>query len=104
MIIQQEKRQFYDKHKEWFEVPGEIELSRIFVRKPKDMLAQQQSLAKAKEIATLLKGGGDFKALVRSKSEDPAEIVKQDGKIGKIAMNQLPPEIRTPSPPPAPMM
>lgn len=94
-LTDQEKRQFYDKHKEWFEVPGEIELSRIFVRKPKDMLAQQQSLAKAKEIATLLKGSGDFKALVRSKSEDPAEIVKQDGKIGKIAMNQLPPEIRS---------
>ncbi len=93
-LTDQEKRDFYNKHKEWFEVPGEVELSRIFIRKPKDMLAQQQSLAKAKEIATLLKGG-DFKALVRSKSEDPADIVKQDGKIGKVALNQLPTEIRS---------
>ena len=93
-LTDQEKKDFYNKHKEWFEVPGEVELSRIFIRKPKDMLAQQQSLAKAKEIATLLKGG-DFKALVRSKSEDPADIVKQDGKIGKVAMNQLPTEIRS---------
>ena len=93
-LTDQEKVQFYNKHKEWFEVPGEVELSRIFIRKPKDMLAQQQSLAKAKEIATLLKGG-DFKALVRSKSEDSADIVKVDGKIGKVALNQLPNEIRS---------
>ncbi len=94
-LTDQEKRQFYDKHKEWFEVPGEVELSRIFVRKPKDMLAQQQSIAKAKEIVTQLKGGGDFAALVRSKSEDPAEIVTKGGKIGKVALNQLPTEIRS---------
>lgn len=94
-VTDQEKREFYDKHKEWFEIPGEVELSRIFLRKPKDMLAQQQVLAKAKEIGALLKGGGDFKSLVRSKSEDAAEIVKQDGKIGKLAMNQLPAEIRS---------
>lgn len=94
-LTDQEKKDFYNKHKEWFEVPGEVELSRIFIRKPKDPLAQSQSLAKAKELATLLKGGGDFKALVRSKSEDPADIVKQDGKIGKVAMNQLPTEIRS---------
>ena len=94
-VTEQEKRAFYDKHKEWFVVPGEVELSRIFIRKPKDPLAQQQALAKANEIATLLKGGGDFKALVQSKSEDPAEIVKQLGKIGKLKFDQLPPEVRT---------
>jgi hypothetical protein len=94
-VTEQEKRAFYDKHKEWFVIPGEVELSRIFIRKPKDPLAQQQALAKANELATLLKGGGEFKALVRSKSEDPSEIVKQDGKIGKLALNQLPTEIRT---------
>ena len=94
-LTDQEKRDFYNKHKDWFEVPGEVELSRIFIRKPKDMLVQQQALAKAKELATLVKGGGDFKALVRSKSEDSADIVKQDGKIGKVALNQLPAEIRS---------
>jgi parvulin-like peptidyl-prolyl isomerase len=93
-LTEQSKREFYDKHKDWFTTPGEVDLSRIFIRKPKDPEAQQQALAKAKELATLIKGGGDFKALVRSKSEDPAEIVKQDGKIGKLALNQLPNEIR----------
>ncbi len=94
-LTDQEKKAFYDKHKDWFEVPGEVELSRIFIRKPKDMLMQAQSLDKAKEIATLLKGGGDFGALVQSKSEDPADIVKVKGKIGKVALNQLPTEIRS---------
>ncbi|MBL8208384.1 MAG: peptidyl-prolyl cis-trans isomerase [Blastocatellia bacterium] len=94
-VTDQEKRQFYDKHKEWFVVPGEVDLSRIFIRKPKEPAAQEQALSKAKEIATLIKGGGDFKSLVRSKSEDPAEIVNKDGKIGKLALNQLSPEIRT---------
>jgi len=94
-VTDQEKRQFYDKHKEWFVVPGEVDLSRIFIRKPKDPAAQEQALTKAKEIATLIKGGGDFKSLVRSKSEDPTEIVNKEGKIGKLALNQLSPEIRT---------
>jgi hypothetical protein len=94
-VTEQAKLEFYEKNKKWFSTPGEVELSRIFIRKPKDPLLQQQVLAKAKELATLIKGGADFKALVRSKSEDPADIVKQDGKIGKVQFDQLPEEIRT---------
>lgn len=94
-LTEQAKRDFYEKNKQWFSTPGEVELSRIFIRKPKDMLLQGQAQTRAKELTTQLAGGAEFNALVRSKSEDPADIVKQDGKIGKVQMDQLPTEIRT---------
>jgi peptidyl-prolyl cis-trans isomerase SurA len=94
-LTDQAKRDFYEKNKQWFSTPGEVELSRIFIRKPKDMLLQAQAQNRAKELSTQLTGGADFKALVRSKSEDPADIVKQDGKIGKVQMDQISAEIRT---------
>ena len=94
-LTEQAKRDFYEKNKDAFSTPGEVELSRIFIRKPKDMLLQAQARARANDLATQIKGGTDFKALVRSKSEDPADIVKQDGKIGKVQLDQLPAEIRT---------
>lgn len=93
-LTEQAKRDFYEKNKDAFSTPGEVELSRIFIRKPKDMLLQAQAQARAKELAAQIKSGVDFKALVRSKSEDPADIVKQDGKIGKVQLDQLPAEIR----------
>ena len=93
-LTEQAKRDFYDKNKEAFSTPGEVELSRIFIRRPKDMLLQAQAQTRAKDLAAQLKGGADFKALVRSKSEDAADIVKQDGKIGKVQLDQLPSEIR----------
>ncbi|MFN7927610.1 MAG: peptidyl-prolyl cis-trans isomerase [Blastocatellia bacterium] len=93
-LTEQAKREFYEKNKQWFSTPGEVELSRIFIRKPKDMLLQAQTQNRAKDLATQIAGGADFKALVRSKSEDPADIVKQDGKIGKVQLDQLPNEIR----------
>ncbi|MBS1806912.1 MAG: peptidyl-prolyl cis-trans isomerase [Acidobacteria bacterium] len=94
-LTEQAKRDFYEKNKDWFSTPGEVELSRLFIRKPKDMLLQTQAQARAKDLATQIKGGADFKALVRSKSEDPADIVTKDGKIGKVQLDQLPAEIRT---------
>lgn len=94
-LTEQSKREFYEKNKDWFSTPGEVELSRLFIRKPKDMLLQTQAQARAKDLATQIKGGADFKALVRSKSEDPADIVTKDGKIGKVQLDQLPAEIRT---------
>ena len=88
------KKEFYEKHKEWFSTPGEVELSRLFIRKPSNPLLQQQALTKAKDIATQIQGGGDFKAFVMSKSEDPREVVVKSGYIGWVPMPQLSNEIR----------
>ena len=88
------KKEFYEKHKDWFSTPGEVELSRLFIRKPSNPLLQQQALTKAKEIATQIQGGGDFKAFVMSKSEDSREVVVKSGYIGWVPMPQLSNEIR----------
>ena len=88
------KKEFYEKHKDWFSTPGEVELSRLFIRKPSNPLLQQQALTKAKDIATQIQGGGDFKAFVMSKSEDPREVVVKSGYIGWVPMPQLSNEIR----------
>ena len=88
------KKEFYEKHKDWFSTPGEVELSRLFIRKPTNPLLQQQALTKAKEIATQIQGGGDFKAFVMSKSEDSSEIVRKSGYIGWVPLPQLSNEIR----------
>jgi peptidyl-prolyl cis-trans isomerase SurA len=88
------KKEFYEKHKDWFSTPGEVELSRLFIRKPSNPLLQQQALTKAKDIVTQIQGGGDFKAFVMSKSEDPREVVIKSGYIGWVPMPQLSNEIR----------
>lgn len=88
------KKEFYEKHKDWFSTPGEVELSRLFIRKPSNPLLQQQALTKAKDIAAQIQGGGDFKAFVMSKSEDPREVVVKSGYIGWVPMPQLSNEIR----------
>lgn len=87
------KREFYEKHQDWFSTPGEVELSIIFIQKGKNPLLQQQSLTKAKEIGDQARGGADFAALARSKSEDNG-TAKTGGKIGTLKIPDLSPEIR----------
>lgn len=84
-----EKREFYDKHKDLFVVPGEITLSRILIKVGKD---PAQALARANDIAAQARGGADFAALARRFSEE--ELGKKGGKMDSLKTDVLANEVR----------
>jgi len=91
-ITEKEKRDAYDKNKQFFTEPGEVTLSRIFIATGKDA---NQSLLRAKDIVLQARGGAvDFSTLAEKFSED--EIgKKQQGKLGAaIKINELAPDVK----------
>lgn len=90
-LTEKEKRDYYEKNKQAFSVPGELTLSRIFINAGKD---EASALAKAKDIASQAKSGGaDFAALARRYSEE--ELGKKGGVIGAIKLPDLSNEVRS---------
>jgi large subunit ribosomal protein L3 len=85
-LTEKEKRDYYEKNKQAFSVPGELTLSRIFINAGKD---EASALAKAKDIASQAKSGvADFAALARRYSEE--ELGKKGGVIGAIRIPAAP--------------
>lgn len=90
-LTEKEKREAYEKNKQFFTEPGEVTLSRIFIATGKDA---NQALQRAQEITTQAKGGGDFAALAKRLSEEP--LGKEGGKItAPIKISDLAPEVKT---------
>ncbi len=86
-----EKREYYEKHKDVFVVPGEVSLSRIMIQAGKD---PAQALARANEIATQARSGGaDFPALARRFSEEDLGRTK-GGKMDPVKLDLLLNEVR----------
>lgn len=90
-LTEKEKREAYEKNKQFFTEPGEVTLSRIFIAAGKDA---NQSLQRAREIATQAKGGAaDFAALAKRHSEEP--LGKEGGKLtAAIKIPDLAPEVK----------
>lgn len=89
-LTEKEKRDYYEKYKEYFVIPGEVTLSRIFLQNGKNPLQNAQILEKAKEIVTQARGGAvDFPTLVQKVSEDDPKLVKEGGKIGTVKIPDL---------------
>ncbi|MBK6799379.1 MAG: peptidyl-prolyl cis-trans isomerase [Acidobacteria bacterium] len=90
-LTEKEKREEYEKNKQYFSEPGEVTLSRIFIALGKDPVATQQ---RAAEIAVQAKSGtADFAALAKRYSEEP--LGKDGGKIGSsIKIPDLAPEVK----------
>jgi peptidyl-prolyl cis-trans isomerase SurA len=94
-LTEKEKRDYYEKHKEWFVVPGEVTLSRIFIQGGKNPLQSAQVLEKAKGIAAQARGGAvEFGTLVERVSEDDPKLVKEKGKVGTVKVPDLAPAVR----------
>lgn len=93
-LTESSKKEYYEAHKEEFMVPGELELRRIFFNRAKNPLLQQQVAAKVKDIHESLKNGADFKEVVRTKSEDPADVTRKEGYIGWVSMANVAAEVR----------
>lgn len=91
-LTEKEKREAYDKNKEFFTIPGEVTLSRIFVALGKD---PNQSLLRAKDIVMQARGGAiEFSALGERVSEDEL-CKKQKCKLGPaIKLSELAPEVK----------
>ena len=90
-LTEKEKREFYDQHKEWFAVPGEVTLSRIFIANGKD---PAQAPERAKQILAQARSGAvDFGSLAERYSESE-EGKKAKGLIGTIKIPDLSNEVR----------
>ncbi len=91
-ITEKEKRDAYEKNKQFFTEPGEVSLSRIFIATGKD---PNQSVLRAKEIVTQARGGAvEFATLGEKFSEDEL-CKKQQCKLGAaIKISELAPEVK----------
>ena len=88
-LSEKEKRDHYEKNKQYFATPGEYTLSLIYVNAGKDAAAAQKRL---QEILTEARAGGDFGYLSQKHSEDPV-IATKKGDIGAVSTAQLSPEV-----------
>jgi parvulin-like peptidyl-prolyl isomerase len=90
-LTEKEKRDAYDKNKEFFTEPSEITLSRIFVAFGKDPARAAET---SQEILRQARGGAvDFGALAERYSDDDLGK-KNKGLIGVIKVPDLAPNVR----------
>lgn len=89
-LTEKEKREFYEKNKQFYAEPGELTLSNIFIASGKD---PDQALSRAKEIVTQARSGAvDFKTLAQKYTE--SEPGKKDPSLGTFKIPELKPEIK----------
>ena len=90
-LTEKDKRDAYEKNKEFFTEPGELTLSRIYVAFGKD---QAQATARAQEILKQARGGAiEFGTLAERYSDDELGR-KNKGLIGVIKIPDLAPTVR----------
>jgi peptidyl-prolyl cis-trans isomerase SurA len=89
-LTEKEKREFYEKNKQFYAEPGEVTLSNIFIALGKD---PNQALLRGKEIVIQARAGGaDFKALAMKYTE--SEPGKKDSSLGTFKIPELNPEVK----------
>src|SRR5262245_66687442 len=85
---EKEKREFYEKNKQTYIEPGEVTLSNIFIAFGK---AQDQALARAKEIVVQARAGAvDFKTLAQKYTESS----QKDASLGTFKIHDLKAEVK----------
>jgi parvulin-like peptidyl-prolyl isomerase len=89
-LTEKEKREFYEKNKEAYTLPGEVTLSNIFIAFGKN---PDQALERAKDIVTQARTGTvDFKTLAEKYSE--SEASRKEPSLGSFKIPELKPEIK----------
>lgn len=90
-ISQEEAREYYDSHKKEFAVEGRVTGRHILLALPKDAdpALVEQKAAAAQKIYDEAKGGADFAALAKGRSED-AGTRDSGGGLGTVAAESLP--------------
>jgi peptidyl-prolyl cis-trans isomerase C len=86
---------FYKEKNQEFQKPEEVRASHILVKVDAgaDAAAKAAAKAKAEEILKQLKGGADFAALAKEKSDCPSK--SQGGDLGAFARGSMVPEFET---------
>ncbi len=91
-LTEKDKREAYEKNKEYFTEPGELTLSRIFIAFGKD---QATAAARAREVLAQARGGAiEFGTLAERYSDDDIGR-KSKGVIGTIKIPDLAPDVKT---------
>ena len=89
-LTEKEKREFYEKNKQYYAEPGEVTLSNIFIAFGKD---QDQALARAKEVVAQARAGAvDFITLAQKYTE--SEAGKNKPSLGTFKIPELNPEVK----------
>ena len=79
---------FYEKNKDDFDVPAQVKVMTIMIRKnEKDPEANNDSLKKIKMIELKIAEGDDFSKLAREYSQDPSAV--EGGDMGYINKGQM---------------
>ena len=90
-LTEKEKREFYEKNKQFYAEPAEVALSNIFIAFGKD---QDQALERAKELVVQARAGAvDFKTLAQKYTEsEPGK--KGESSLGTFKIPELKPEVK----------
>jgi parvulin-like peptidyl-prolyl isomerase len=91
-IPEQDKRKFYDSHKDAFVVPGEVILSEIFL--PFEGHTASDVEPRARRLVAELRAGGDFAETVQKTSPPNRASRAQNGKLGAFKLEDLKPEVK----------
>lgn len=90
-VTEKEKREAYDKNKQYFTEPAEVTLSNIFIALGKE---PAQAEARAKEVAAQARAGAmEFSALAEKYAESE-QAKKAKGKLGTFKVPELAPEVK----------
>jgi peptidyl-prolyl cis-trans isomerase SurA len=91
-IPEQDKRKFYDSHKDAFVVPGEVVLSEVFL--PLEGQTATDVEQRAKRLVAELRAGGDFAGAVQKISPPSRASRAQNGKLGSFKLEDVKPEVK----------
>ena len=86
-ISDKERREFYDKNKEGFTIPGEVVLSEIFL--PLEGHTGTEVEQRARRLVTELRAGADFIEAVKANSPATRASRAQNGKLGSFKVTDL---------------
>ncbi len=95
VITQEEAREYYDSHKKEFAAGGKVSGRHILLALPKDAdpALVERKMAEARKIYEEAKGGADFAALAKERSED-AGTKDSGGDLGAVVPESLPAPVK----------
>jgi parvulin-like peptidyl-prolyl isomerase len=94
-ITEEEVKRSYDEHRTDWASHDRVRGSHIFIRVPLDVTPSHKPVfrEKAEQILAEIQKGGDFAALARTHSDDPASS-SHGGELEPYGRGQLPPELK----------
>ena len=86
-LTDKERREFYEKNKEGFTMPGEVTFSEIFL--PLEGHTATEVEQRARRLVTELRAGGDFVEAVQKNSAPNRPSTARQGKMGTFKQGEM---------------